>query len=311
MGKRAGVNRIGFIGFGAVASTLAPPLFAHGGKISAYDVLVDDGEGMEALKRRAGGVPVEFGNRADVMTRSDIVLSTVTTDVAMPAAAACAPFLGHGQIYVDLNAISPTIKRRIAETIRGSSADFVEGAILGAIGVTGANTRILVCGEKAKFTARTLREFGLNTEFYGREVGRASVFKLLRSVFSKGMEALLLESLIAARRAGVGDDVWQEIVATLRDKPFSEVAGNWMRTHGTAHARRYHEVVQVQELLQDLGVEPLITRSTAAFFERSTRFKLASRFEKPPKSPEEVLSVLDELLGNSSVEGREPVDASK
>ena len=72
MGKRAGVNRIGFIGFGAVASTLAPPLFAHGGKILAYDVLLDDG--MEALKRRAGDVPVEFGNRADVLTRSDIVL---------------------------------------------------------------------------------------------------------------------------------------------------------------------------------------------------------------------------------------------
>jgi hypothetical protein len=33
----------------------------------------------------------------------------------------------------------------------------------------------------------------------------------LRSLFSKGFEALLLEARIAARRAGIGDDVWRDI----------------------------------------------------------------------------------------------------
>lgn len=298
MRKQAGVTHIGFIGFGEVASRLAPTLFAHGGQVSAYDVLLEGGHGIETLKRRAGGVPVTFGILAEVLTRSDIVLSTVTTDVAVHAATSCARQLGPGQTYVDLNATSPTVKRHIEETIRASDADFVEGAILGAIGVTGASTRILLCGETAELIAQKLRELGLTTEFYGCEVGHASAFKLLRSVFSKGMEALLLESLLAARRAGVSDHIWREIVTTLEEKPFSEVADNWMRTHGTAHARRYHEVVQVEELMQDLGVTPLITHGTAAFFERSTRLSLADRFERPPQSAGEVLSVLDELVGN-------------
>ena len=145
----------------------------------------------------------------------------------------------------------------------------------------------------------TLTRLGLNVAFYGREIGRASMFKLLRSVFSKGMEALLLETLLAARRAGVADDVWREIVETLEERPFSDVGANWMRTHGTAHARRYHEVVQVEELLRELGVEPLITRGTAALFERSTRLCLAKQFKTPPSGPEEVLGALDKLLRNA------------
>ena len=84
-------------------------------------------------------------------------------------------------------------------------------------------------------------------------IGRASTFKLLRSVFSKGVEALLLESLLAARRAGVAEDLWREIVETIDERSFAEVGGNWVRTHGRAHARRHHEMVQVEELCESLG----------------------------------------------------------
>jgi 3-hydroxyisobutyrate dehydrogenase-like beta-hydroxyacid dehydrogenase len=298
-GKEAAVMAIGFVGFGEVASCLSAAVLANGGRVSAYDVLLDAKAGAETLKRRAGDAPIEFAPLPGVVARSDVILSTVTTDVAPDAAASCAPHLRAGQIFVDLNATSPAMKRRIGATIAASGADFVEGAILGAIGVTGARTRILLSGEKADDAAQALASLGLNVGFYGREIGRASMFKLLRSVFSKGMEALLLETLLAARRAGVADDVWREIVETLEERPFSDVGANWMRTHGTAHARRYHEVVQVEELLRELGVEPLITRGTAALFERSTRLCLAKQFKTPPSGPEEVLGALDKLLRNA------------
>jgi 3-hydroxyisobutyrate dehydrogenase-like beta-hydroxyacid dehydrogenase len=167
--------------------------------------------------------------------------------------------------------------------------------------VTGARTRILLCGETAEATAETLTRLGLNTGAYGREIGRASTFKLLRSVFSKGMEALLLEALLAARRAGVAEDVWREIVETLEERPFTEVGSNWVRTHATAHKRRYHEVVQVEELLRALDMEPVVTRGTAAFFERSTRLGLSNEFASPPAGTDEVLAGLERLLRTPSI----------
>jgi len=126
-------------------------------------------------------------------------------------------------------------------------------------------------------------------------VGRASSFKMLRSVFSKGVEALLVECLLAGRRAGVESDLWREIVGTIDAAPFAEVGGNWVRTHGTAHARRFHEMVQVAELLASLGVDAPMTRGTVGLFERSTRLGLKESFSSPPAAHADVIAALDSL----------------
>lgn len=297
-------NTIGFVGFGQVAGCLAAALAQHGVQIAAYDVLLDQPQGIDELRRRASPARVQFVPLAHMLAQVGTVLSTVTTDVALAAAKACAPHLHRGHVFVDLNATSPAIKRAVADALMPTGADFVEGAILGAIGVTGAQTRILVCGQKAAWAADELSGLGLNVGFYGAEIGRASTFKLLRSVFSKGMEALLLESLLAARRAGVEQDIWREIVTTLDERPFDEVGGNWMRTHGSAHARRYHEMVQVEELLRELDVEPLLTGATARFFERSTRLALSQALQKSAAKPEEVVAALDGLLRKHTSQNR-------
>jgi 3-hydroxyisobutyrate dehydrogenase-like beta-hydroxyacid dehydrogenase len=290
---------VGFVGFGEVASRFAAAMSRHGAEVAAYDVLLDHAGGADRLKERAGDTAVTFVTLADLITRSNLVLSAVTTDVALDVARPCATHLKAGQVFVDLNATSPAIKRAIADVIAMSGADFVEGAILGAIGVSGPHTRVLVCGEKGRIVAETLTGLGLNVGFYGTEIGLASTFKLLRSVFSKGIEALLLESLLAARRAGVADDVWREIVETLDERPFAEVGGNWIRTHGRAHARRYHEMVQVKALLDELGIDPLMTSATTAFFERSTRLGLSQVFQDAPRNPDEVIVALDDLVGKA------------
>jgi 3-hydroxyisobutyrate dehydrogenase-like beta-hydroxyacid dehydrogenase len=290
------VTAIGFVGFGEVASRFAPALQANGAKISAYDVLLERPGGGEGLRRRADGCTPEFRPLADVIAQSDIVLSTVTTEVAVEVAKSCACHLHSGQVFVDLNATSPAVKRVIGDIVTGAKAEFIEGAILGAVGVTGARTHILVSGEKAASVAKRLAALGLNAAPYGREIGRASTFKLLRSIVSKGLEALLLEARLAARRAGMEEDIWREIVETLDARSFDEVGSNWMRTHATAHVRRHHEMVQVAQLLHDLHIQPLVTQGVTAFFERSARLGLAKKFESAAKAPSEVVGALDELL---------------
>jgi len=116
---------------------------------------------------------------------------------------------------------------------------------------------------------------------------------MLRSVFSKGLEALLVECLLAGRRAGVEMDLWGEIVATLDAASFDEVGGNWVRTHGTAHARRFHEMVQVEALLRELGLDAPMTAGTVALFERSTRVGLKDRLAAAPRTATEVIAALD------------------
>jgi 3-hydroxyisobutyrate dehydrogenase-like beta-hydroxyacid dehydrogenase len=261
--------------------------------VLAYDVLLDRPGGRETLVARASGEPPELLPLADVIARADIVMSTVTTDVALDVATQSLPLLRKGQVYLDLNASSPSVKRATASLIAPSGADFVEGAILSAIGVAGADAKILLCGSRADDMTGTLSRLGLNVQAYGTEIGKASSFKMLRSVFSKGVEALLIECLLAGRRAGVEPALWQEIVATIDAASFDAVGGNWVRSHAAAHARRYHEMIQVADVLRDMHVDAPMTAATVALFERSTRLHLSEAFAQPPAGPADVIAALD------------------
>lgn len=299
------MTAVGFIGFGEVASRFAEALQAGGAQVCAYDVLLDAPDGQRRLGERVRGPAPSFLSLGECVGRADIVLSTVTTDVALAAANQCAPRLRPGQVYVDLNATSPSMKREMAALVSRTGADFIEGAILPAVGVMGAKSQVLVCGAKAAETAATLSALGLNFKDYGTAIGKASSFKMLRSVFSKGLEALLVECLLAGRRAGVADDLWREIVATLDAASFEQVGGNWVRTHGTAHHRRYHEMVQVAQLLREMGVDAPMTEATVALFERSTRVDLKASFPSAPAAAGDVIAALESRLAADTLSTRE------
>jgi hypothetical protein len=130
---------------------------------------------------------------------------------------------------------------------------------------------------------------GLNARFYSEEIGKASMFKMLRSVFSKGMEALLLEFLVAAERGGIRADLWNEVTTLFANQPFEKVALNWVRSHSGAHERRGHEVEQVAEVLRGLGVEPAHDLRRP----RDLR-KVGAHRPHAQKTPDEVIRFLDE-----------------
>jgi 3-hydroxyisobutyrate dehydrogenase-like beta-hydroxyacid dehydrogenase len=298
VGERLGRTgpRIGFIGFGAVASTFARAMAARGVEVYAYDLLLEGEGGRETLARRAGESGVRFLPAAEVAGRVDLVLSTAATHVALDIARAWSAHLGPGQTYVDLNSTAPQVKVAIGEVLAPSGVTFVEGAIMGAVGATGAETRILLGGACAGETADALRQAGLNAEAYSEEVGRASTFKMLRSILAKGLEALLIEFMVSAHRAGMADELWDELARMTARVPFERLAANWVQTHPVAYERRYHEMVQVAETMRGLGIEPLITAGTLGVFERSRTLGLDRAFPERPESVGEVIAFVDAQL---------------
>ncbi len=276
-------TRIGFIGFGEVGKTFASAMVAGGAEVSYHDVI------------RTDAVPgVAYCPLDELVARCRILLSTVTTHVAVAVAETAAPLLTARNTYADMNSASASVKRRIAGIIGASAADFVEGAILSAVGEAGAKASILVSGERAKAFARRMNRLGLvNVKYFSSAIGEASQVKMLRSIFTKGVECLLLEMLVAAKRAGVAEYLWRDIVDFMTKHPFQGIAGNWIKTHPGASERRYHEMEQVLETLKELGVDPVMTRGTTEFFRQSTEAGLASRFTR---KPDDLWAVPEELV---------------
>jgi len=285
--------KIGFIGFGEAASIFSKEMSNKGAEIRVYDILITQKNGLEIIRSRILNNNIQINSLKEVIIKSDYILSTVPSQFAKNVAKECAEHLKPNKVYIDLNSTSPFVKIEIGRIIESSKADFVEGAILGAVGITGPKTHALTTGEKGKEVAEIFTNLGLNFSYYSPKIGKASMFKMLRSIFSKGIEAMLLEFLIAGKKAGMEKDLWKDIISFLSEKSFDKIAANWMQTHVLAYERRYHEITQVIETMKELGIEPIMTSGTEAFFRRSLSLELKENFLKKPDSFEEVIDFME------------------
>lgn len=274
--------RVGFVGFGEVGAVFSAANRAAGAEVRAYDVNLGRPGGEARLQKRVRAAGVRFLPLEEVIRESEWVLSTVRAQTALDAARACAPHLRKGHTYVDLNSTGPSVKVEIQRLVEPTGAAFVEGAILGAVGAAGAGARILTGGEHGARAAEALKRLGLNATPYSPEIGKASVFKMLRSIFSKGLEALILELLVTARRARMEKDLWRDILEFMTQNPFEKVASNWIVTHPGACGRRHHEMEDVVATMREIGEEPLLTAATEALFRRSSEAGLKEAFAEKP-----------------------------
>ena len=103
---------------------------------------------------------------------------------------------------------------------------------------------------------------GLAATFFSSVVGAASSVKMCRSVLIKGLEALSMESLLAARHYGVEREVLDLLKDTFPNQDWPELARymiNRSLQHGT---RRADEMREVAKTVRDAGVEPLMCTAT-------------------------------------------------
>jgi 3-hydroxyisobutyrate dehydrogenase-like beta-hydroxyacid dehydrogenase len=98
----------------------------------------------------------------------------------------------------------------------------------------------------------------------GPLIGDASAIKMIRSVMVKGLEALTAESLLAAERAGVSEAVLASLDSTWTEQSWDSRA-NYNLDRMLAHGlRRASEMEEVVKTLEELGIDPAMTRGTIA-----------------------------------------------
>jgi 3-hydroxyisobutyrate dehydrogenase-like beta-hydroxyacid dehydrogenase len=139
-----------------------------------------------------------------------------------------------------------------------------------------------------------LNSLGLKTSAYSKEIGPASAFKMIRTVFSKGMETLLIETLVSARRAGLLEEIWAEILQTLAPDRMQRMLQTWIRSHAISAHRRMKEMQEVSRYLENLHVQPPIATAAAETFRRSVELGIASAFEAEPQPFTDVIDFLAE-----------------
>ena len=258
-----------FIGFGEAGQYLSKGLQGEGAVVSAaYDILFDapDGGGAKGAAVRAAleerGIPAVAGPAAAV-PGADIVISAVTAKQVAAAGDATGPHMTPGQIFLDINSASPGAKREAARSVTAAGADYVEAAVMSNVPPHGHRVPMFLAGAAADKAAALMKPLGMDVEVVGTEIGQASSIKMIRSVMVKGLEALLVESLTAAHRAGVEDKVIESLGESFPGLDWRGKAGYHLGRVARHAARRADEMEEVAETLRDIGVPPTMAEATA------------------------------------------------
>lgn len=256
---RSGIIKVGFIGFGEVASTMASKLIEGG-----VEVLTSTSGRSERTRKLAHDLGVtECSDMMEVSRRSDIVISAVTPAAAVNVARKVG---GHVRgVYVDINNIAPsTVKKALSYITNGR---VVDAAIMGRISKD-LGVKILASGGSAHEFAK-LNDYGFNIEVRGVGVGDASALKMLRSSYTKGVSALLWETLLAAYRMGIDDDLL-EILEETEGAGFRERAISRVISSAFHAQRRCEEMEDVESFLSE-NINPIMSKCTYKTFKRIIR----------------------------------------
>ncbi len=113
---------------------------------------------------------------------------------------------------------------------------------------------------------------GRVTLIEGGSAGDAISLKILRSVFTKGMEALCVELLISAQKQGVREKLYQQL-DDIDQTPLRDFIDMLVRTHVVHAGRRAHEVHDATNELAQQGITSLVLPGVEQRF-RDTANKL-------------------------------------
>jgi 3-hydroxyisobutyrate dehydrogenase-like beta-hydroxyacid dehydrogenase len=217
----------------------------------------------------------------------------VTASSALTAAGQTIPFLKPTHIYMDINSISPNLKREIDKGVRARGAGFVEAAVMAPVPPYGHRVPMLLGGNAAQRLAATLSQFGMRLDVVSEEVGQAAAVKMCRSIVVKGLEALLFECVLGASQYGAENRVFaslQESYPGIDWKKLADYVVSRVVVHGERRAR---EMEEVAETLRSSGVDPVMAEATARFQDRIAKMGLKSQFGPDgPRAFSEVLQLI-------------------
>ncbi|MGO4384933.1 DUF1932 domain-containing protein [Specibacter sp. RAF43] len=254
----AGIT-ITVLGLGEAGRLYAGGLSTAGATVKGYDPYTD---------ARGAGID-QHEDLAAALNGSAVVLSLVGAAAAETVAARSAGHLHPESVYADLNTASPATKAGIARRLTRDDVSFADVAVLAPVPRAGHRTPLLASGPGADALAGLLGPLGVPIASIGGVAGDAAARKLLRSVFMKGLAALVLEATAAGEAAGHGDWLHGQMAAELG--PGGADLIERLATGTRAHAeRRRHEVQDALDYLRELESPHWITGATLAWISSLT-----------------------------------------
>jgi len=204
-----------------------------------------------ATKERAAAAGLTGCGMAEIVSRSDLIVSVCPPAAALDVARQVAGFRG---LYVDANAISPATAGQVAAIVTAGGAGYVDGGIIGTPPVAPGFIRLYLSGARAgevrtlfdgtAVAARVIEGAGAVGAAGGEPgTGAASAVKMAYASWTKGTAALLLAARALARAEGVESVLLDEWAIS---QPGLDAQS--ARAAGSAAAKGWRWVAEMEEI---------------------------------------------------------------
>ena len=231
---------------------------------------------------------------AGALAGAKIVFSLVTADQALAAARSAAPHLEPGAFYFDCNSCSPGTKRQAAEAVTQAGARYIDTAVMAPVHPKLHKTPLLLSGPNAEEALAVTRALDMSAKAVPGGVGAASANKMIRSVMVKGLEALVLECVLAGCRAGVDRAVLDSLEASYPGFGWKRRAAYMMERAVTHGIRRAAEMREAALTVKELGFSGAMAGATADWEQKIGDLRLSAADAQP--SGEEDYRALADLI---------------
>jgi 3-hydroxyisobutyrate dehydrogenase-like beta-hydroxyacid dehydrogenase len=269
------------VGHGSVGSFVARRLQRHGARVAVLDpaprVPID---------------PLQLADPAMLRGSVDCVVSCVSPDAAIAVPAVLDGVLRSDAMVFEWNSVSPAVKRSIRDALPVTTIDV---ALLDSLDAAGDHPNLAISGARSGAAAELLAGQGFHVAVVGDEVGQAASLKYLRSLFMKGLEALVLEYVVLASIVDEGGVVRASLTDNLGHDfdAFMDLLVSTTRLHAERRAR---ELAQASRTLGEDGTVSSMAGAAVDVLERAAEAWAAPDAPAPGAAIDDLVSHLQRTL---------------
>ena len=276
--------KVGFIGFGEVASKLTRNLLNKRIHDNIIEVISStEGRSEKTKKIAENSLATLRDSFEEVAMESDILISATVPYEAVSVAKKYGPLVNG--IFLDLNNVSPKTTLEINSIFNNTNkygsfytsnysnnntylnhqkinTNFIKGSIMGSINST--ISPICVSGENAS-QLKILNDYGLNIRVISKNVVDATYIKMLRSIYTKGVTALLYEVFNISESMNMTKELFESLISTEGEN-FEKQTISRIDNLTKSHERKFQEMDEILEFLKmydkDLGTDFTFVEAT-------------------------------------------------
>jgi 3-hydroxyisobutyrate dehydrogenase-like beta-hydroxyacid dehydrogenase len=244
--------RFAILGLGEAGSHFANDLAEMGVKVIGFD--------PSPVRKLHEDIILAKSN-AEAARNANIIFSVNLSSVSEEIARELAPVLNSNQFFCEMNTSSPEKKKTIEAILKNSGVKMIDLAIMAPVPPKGILTPFLAAGEHSEAFFEKIKPLNLNISLVENgKIGDAATQKLLRSIVYKGIAAVICEAMEAGEAFGMESYIRGQISSLIGGN--DELINRFVEGSKTHALRRMHEMEAVIEMLEEKGLDPIVTRGT-------------------------------------------------